>query len=87
MRRELYRRSYDRIHLLCVDEEKAQVLMKEVHEGVCGPHMNGRMLAKKIVCMGYFWTTMIGDCAQFVKKCHQCQIHANMDCMLPVELH
>jgi len=67
---DLYRRSYDGVHLMCVDEEKARVLMGEVHEGVCRPHMSGKMLAKKIVRMGYFWTTMIGDCIEYVKKCH-----------------
>uniref|UniRef100_A0A2N9FWV5 Uncharacterized protein n=1 Tax=Fagus sylvatica TaxID=28930 RepID=A0A2N9FWV5_FAGSY len=29
--------------------EEAERLIKEVHQGVCGPHMNGRMLAKKII--------------------------------------
>ena len=32
--------------------------MEEVHQGVYDPHMNGRMLAKKILRIGYYWTTM-----------------------------
>ncbi|XP_077211984.1 uncharacterized protein LOC143847155 [Tasmannia lanceolata] len=38
---ELYRRSFDGIQLLCVNEDKAAELIEQTHEGVCGPHMNG----------------------------------------------
>lgn len=27
------------------------------------------------------------DCAMYVKKCHKCQIHANLQHLPPVELH
>ena len=45
---QLYRRSYDGIHLYCLKKEETKKLMEEIHQGICGPHMNGRMLAKKI---------------------------------------
>ena len=45
----LYRRSHGGMHKLCVQGPEAQRVMKEIHEGVCGPHMNGMMLAKKIL--------------------------------------
>ncbi|PKI76304.1 hypothetical protein CRG98_003310 [Punica granatum] len=38
-----YRRSFDATLLQCVDENEAQ---RQVHEGSCGPHMNGFMLAR-----------------------------------------
>ncbi|PKI51798.1 hypothetical protein CRG98_027846 [Punica granatum] len=50
----LYRRSFDATLLQCVNENEAQRFMEEVHEGNCGPHMNGFMLAKKLVRLGYF---------------------------------
>ncbi|PKI71982.1 hypothetical protein CRG98_007598 [Punica granatum] len=50
----LYRRSFDATLLRCVDESEAQRLMEEVHEGNCRPHMNGLMLAEKIMRLGYF---------------------------------
>ena len=50
----LYGRSYDGIHLRCLKNEEAERVMEEVHQGICGPHMNGRMLAKKILRIGYF---------------------------------
>ncbi|PKI70964.1 hypothetical protein CRG98_008638 [Punica granatum] len=45
----LYRRSFDATLLRCVDENEAQRLMEEVHEGNCGPHMNRLMLVKKLM--------------------------------------
>jgi hypothetical protein len=75
----LYRRSYEGIHLRSVDETEAERLINEVHLGVCGPHMNGKMLARKILRMGFYWTTLEANCVDFVRKCHQCQVHANMN--------
>ena len=48
----LYRRSTDGMLLLCLDRTSANQVMREVHEGVCGPHMGGHMLARKIMRMG-----------------------------------
>ncbi|RVW62786.1 Transposon Tf2-2 polyprotein [Vitis vinifera] len=41
----LYRRSPDGMLLLCLDRASADRVMREVHAGVCGPHMGGHMLA------------------------------------------
>ncbi|PKI48974.1 hypothetical protein CRG98_030641, partial [Punica granatum] len=73
----LYRHSFDATLLQCVDEIEAQRLMGEIHEGSCGPHMSGLMLAKKLMRLGYFWSTMEADCAKHVKHCHLCQVYAD----------
>nr|XP_027124338.1 uncharacterized protein LOC113741048 [Coffea arabica] len=54
----LYKKTSDLGLLRCINEEEADYMMKEVHSGVCGPHMNGHLLAKKIMRTGYFWLTM-----------------------------
>ncbi|XP_039170395.1 uncharacterized protein LOC120294396 [Eucalyptus grandis] len=54
----LYKRSFDSVLLRCVNAKEATQLMEEIHEGVCGPHMSGHMLAKKIMRLGYFWLTL-----------------------------
>ena len=58
----LYRRSPDGMLLLCLDRASADQVMREVHAGVCGSHMGGHMLARKIMRTGYFWLTMETDC-------------------------
>ncbi|XP_030964282.1 uncharacterized protein LOC115985480 [Quercus lobata] len=67
---QLYRRSYDGIHLRCLKKEEAERVMEEDHQGICGPYMNGRMLAKKILRIGYFWNTMETNCVDYVKSYH-----------------
>ena len=84
---QLYKRSCDGVHLHCLKKEEAERIMEEVYQMICGPHMNRRMLAKKTLRMGYYWNTMEIDCVDFVKSCHNCQTHANLNHMLPSELY
>ena len=53
-------------------KEEVERVMEEVLQGICGPHMNERMLAKKILRMGYFWNTMETACVDYMKSCHDC---------------
>ncbi|XP_077251887.1 uncharacterized protein LOC143891133 [Tasmannia lanceolata] len=84
---ELHRRSFDGIQLLRIDEDQATELVEQTHEGVCGPHMNGKMLSKMILRLGYYWPTMEADCYAYVKKCHKCQVYANLIHGPPSQLH
>ena len=61
--------------------------MIDVHEGICGPHMNSTMLAKKIMRQGFFWMMMVKDCVKFTKKCHKCQIHRDVSNLPHSKLH
>ncbi|XP_070017298.1 uncharacterized protein [Nicotiana sylvestris] len=83
----LYKRTPDLNLIRCVDAEEAGRIMYEVHAGVCRPHMNRYVLAKKILRVGYYWMTMERDCFSFVRKCHQCQVHGDLIHAPPTELH
>ncbi|PKI57090.1 hypothetical protein CRG98_022594 [Punica granatum] len=49
--------------------------------------MSGLMLAKKLMRLGYFWSTMEADCAKHVRHCHLCQVYADQIKAPPNELH
>ncbi|XP_070017396.1 uncharacterized protein [Nicotiana sylvestris] len=83
----LYRRTPDLGLLRCVDAKEASKLLEEIHAGTCGPHMKGFTLAKRILRASYFWMTMETDCVQYVRKCYQCQVHADMIKVPPNELN
>ncbi|KAL3756018.1 hypothetical protein ACJRO7_002969, partial [Eucalyptus globulus] len=83
----LYKKSFDSTLLRCVDAKEANRLMKEIHEGECGPHMNGHLLARKIMRLSYYWLTIESDCIQHVRCCHQCQIYGDKINAPPNELH
>ncbi|XP_071927644.1 uncharacterized protein [Coffea arabica] len=53
-REVLYKKISDLGLLRCINEEKANYMMKELHNGVYGPHINGHLLAKKIMRIGYY---------------------------------
>ncbi|XP_070039450.1 uncharacterized protein [Nicotiana tomentosiformis] len=74
----LYKRTPELNLLRCVDAKEVEKIMNKVHSGVCGPHMNGYVLAKKILRAGYYWMTMEKDCFRFVRKFHKCQIHGDV---------
>ncbi|XP_049345499.1 uncharacterized protein LOC125810027 [Solanum verrucosum] len=83
----LYKQTPDLNLLRCVDAEEAKKIMNEVHSRVCGPHMNGYVLAKKILREGYYWLTMERDCFRFVETHHECQIHGDLIHSPLSELH
>jgi hypothetical protein len=51
----LFRRNYDGILLRCVDENKAQELRREFHEGICGGDFAPMTIAHKIIKAGFDW--------------------------------
>ena len=46
------------MHKLCVEVDESKRLMEAIHGGECGAHMNGVMLARKILRQGYYWSTL-----------------------------
>ena len=45
----LYKRMLNGTQLICLKKDEAEEVMREIHAGVYGSHMNGLILAKKIV--------------------------------------
>ncbi|RDX78186.1 Gypsy retrotransposon integrase-like protein 1, partial [Mucuna pruriens] len=83
----LYERSADLMLLRCVDDQQAQEVMEEVHEGTFGTLTNGHALAHKILRVGYYWTKMESDCCQHMKRCMKCQVYADNIHVAPSTLY
>ena len=45
-------------YLLCVHPDKTELLLEEMHEGICGSHTGGRSLAHRAITQGYWWPNM-----------------------------
>ena len=54
----LYKRGFFMPYLKCVDEEEANYILEEIHEGICGDHAGPRSLVSKVIRTSYFWPTM-----------------------------
>ncbi|OAP02500.1 hypothetical protein AXX17_AT3G33880 [Arabidopsis thaliana] len=72
----LYKRGVSDPYLLCIFGPEVEIVMSEVHEGLCGSHSSGRAMAFKIKRMGYYWPNMIMDCVKYAQRCKRCQLHA-----------
>lgn len=53
---KLYKRSFLGPYLLCVHPDATELILKELHEGICGSHTGGRFLSHKAITQGYWWT-------------------------------
>ncbi|KAK5786660.1 hypothetical protein PVK06_041298 [Gossypium arboreum] len=83
----LYKRRKDQVLLRCVEAVEAKRILEEVHEGICGTHANGFTMARQIMRFGYYWSTMEGDCINYAKRCHECQIYEDKIHVPPSPLH
>ena len=82
-----YKKSKDQMLLRCVDADEAKKIIHEIHEGVCGTHISGHVMARQIMRAGYYWMTLENDCINYVRKCHKCQIYADKIHVPPSSLH
>ena len=73
-----YKRGFSTPILKCVGKEDANYILKEVHEGICGNHIEAQTLAGKTLRQGYYWPTMLKDATEVVRKCKACQGHAKI---------
>ncbi|XP_074374252.1 uncharacterized protein LOC141714643 [Apium graveolens] len=48
----LYKRGFNQPLLRCVDLEEGHYILREVHEGICGNHSGGCLLALKVLRKG-----------------------------------
>jgi len=70
---KLYRMGIANPMFRYLGENETNLVLLELHEGVCGSHIGGRALPVKLLRAGYYWPTMLQDCADFVKKGDKCQ--------------
>ncbi|XP_024033455.1 uncharacterized protein LOC112095582 [Citrus clementina] len=82
----LYWRGYTLPFLRCLDEDDADYVLREVHEGICGNYSGGRSLAHKVLRQGYFWPTMQQDAQKKTRSCVSCQSFANFSNQPPEKL-
>ena len=68
----LYKGSFNRTLLRCLNEADARNVLQEVHGRICSTHVSGHMMAMKIQRVGYFLMTLERDCINYFRKYHKC---------------
>ena len=70
---KLYERSFFSLYLLCIHPEAVELLLEELHEGICGSHIGGKSLSHRALTQDYWWSNMQREVQEYAKKCDQCQ--------------
>ncbi|XP_019104863.1 uncharacterized protein LOC109134909 [Beta vulgaris subsp. vulgaris] len=65
----LYKKAFNRPLLKCITREDGLDVLKELHEGACASHIEGRALGDKTLRTGYYWPTLKEDSLVYAKKC------------------
>ena len=74
----LYLRSFSGPYLRYLPRDEVELVVEQVHQGLCGTHIGGRTLCHWIVTQGYYWPTMKQESEAFVRKCDVCQQFGNV---------
>ena len=51
---DLYQRGYSTPLLKCITNKRAEYILTEIHEGICGNHTRARSMAAKVLRAGYY---------------------------------
>lgn len=68
----MYRRGFDGVLLRCLEWENQYIAIHTCHDGTCGGHFSGHDIAKCLICMGYYLSTMEKYYHEYIKKCVKC---------------
>jgi hypothetical protein len=74
---KLYKRSITGVLQRCVTPQKGQIILKDIHAGVCGHHASSKAIAAKAFRAGFYWLTTIEDTKDIVRRCEACQRFAS----------
>ncbi|XP_070009839.1 uncharacterized protein [Nicotiana sylvestris] len=73
----LYRKMFGGPLARCLGPSQTEYIMREIHEGYCGNHAEGRSLVRTMIRVGYYWPKMKEEAEHFVAKGDKCQRYGN----------
>ena len=74
---ELYKRSISGVRQRCITPEEGRIILRDIHEGICGHHASSRAVAAKAFQAGFYWLTVVEDAKNIVRTCDACQRFAS----------
>jgi len=82
----LYKRGFITPFIKCLRPDQTQEVLADVHDGICGPHLDAKALAKKVLLTGYYRPTMLKDAKDYINLGDKCQRQGDMHLAPPTEL-
>jgi hypothetical protein len=53
----------------CITPEEGQIILQDVHTGICESRVGAKSLMGKTYRQGYFWPTAVSDADSIVRQC------------------
>jgi hypothetical protein len=63
---KLYKKSITGDLQRCVTPQEGQIILKDIHAGVCGHHASSRAIATKAFRAGFYWLTTVEDAKDII---------------------
>jgi hypothetical protein len=73
---ELYKRAASGVLQRCVPIPQRSELLRDIHAGVCGHHIEPHTLVGNAFRQGFYWPTAVADASEIVRTCERCQFFA-----------
>jgi hypothetical protein len=74
---KLYKKSITGVLQRCITPQEGQIILKDIHAGVCGHHASSTAIAAKAFHVGFYWLIAIEDAKDIVRRCEACQLFAS----------
>jgi hypothetical protein len=68
----LFHVNYVGVPLRCLENDDAENVLRELHDGPTGGHFVGETTTYKILRVGYYWPTLFMDAHAYARKCKSC---------------
>jgi hypothetical protein len=69
----LFRQNFDGVLMRCLEKDKAEKVLLELHAEEAGGHFGGDTTAHKVLRASYYWPTLFRDAHGLCHKCTICQ--------------
>jgi hypothetical protein len=64
---KLYKKSISGVLKRCVNPQEGQVILQDIHAGVCGHHASSRAIAAKAFRIGFYWLKAVEDAKDIIR--------------------
>ncbi|XP_048424650.1 uncharacterized protein LOC125470149 [Pyrus x bretschneideri] len=75
---QLYKQGFNLPYLRCLTSAEAEIILRKIHEGVCGDYAGSRSLAHKAFRQGYYWPTLHHNAIRISRSYDKCQTYATI---------
>ena len=75
----LFCQNYDNVLLRCLENDNANQVLTELHDGPAGKHFGGETTTQKILRACYYWPKLFKNAHDYARKCQNFQLNVGKE--------